>query len=50
MVCGVGTTQAGSRSASASAGSRSRAGVDGRIQSISSLVRATPMGVPKPGS
>jgi hypothetical protein len=49
-VCGVGTMTAGARSASASAVMRSRVGVDGRIHSSNSLVRATPIGVPKPGS
>ena len=41
---------AGWRSASASSAKRSRVGVAGRIHSIISLVRATPIGVPKPGS
>ena len=30
--------------------SRARAGVAGKTHNMSSLVRATPMGVPKPGS
>jgi hypothetical protein len=41
---------AGSRSACASSIRRCRDGVAGTSHKTSSLVRATPIGVPKPGS
>jgi hypothetical protein len=50
LCVGLLTRSGGSAFASASSANRSADGVAGSAQNISSVVRATPWGVPKPGS